>query len=223
MGKELVLLGARDVGTGQELDTSDADVRTKLGVPVWVRTPREFAFDSLEHCIQMAFALSAAEEGFVVVDSQYRRVKVKSPAYVAVHYHATRLSVKPEHLVAVVLDGEQKEFCCYAKPDQVQQLRRCEEVMRATTRDVCTVLHDFITYADRSDSNLKKLKAQYVQFVKQREMDDWFSLFMCLFDKWVEAGFQLRSDQEVWVWLTSSPKCRATWKNRAQFLLDDTS
>jgi hypothetical protein len=57
---------------------------------IGVKHPKEYPLTSLEDCIAAAAALnkgsdSVQQEGFVVVDAQYRRIKIKSPEYVAIH------------------------------------------------------------------------------------------------------------------------------------------
>ena len=48
--------------------------------------PRIFSMKSLDECISVAKELPWDEEGYVVVDGDFNRVKVKSPQYLSVHH-----------------------------------------------------------------------------------------------------------------------------------------
>ena len=48
--------------------------------------PRIFSMKSLDECISVARELPWDEEGYVVVDGDFNRVKVKSPRYLSVHH-----------------------------------------------------------------------------------------------------------------------------------------
>ena len=67
---EIWHIGSRNVKTFEELD-----------VDIGVQKPEEYKFASLKDCIEGAKALSDDEEGYVVVDAFWRRVKVKNPKY----------------------------------------------------------------------------------------------------------------------------------------------
>ncbi len=82
--------GTRNNKTGQE-------IQEDIGLP----EPKEFACKSLEECVAMAGRLNKGktvdEEGYVVVDKDYHRIKVKSPVYVQMH-HLTEKGSKKQYL-----------------------------------------------------------------------------------------------------------------------------
>ena len=75
--------------------------------------PKSYALSSLADCIKAAEALNADKEafddidheGFVVVDRDYHRIKIKSPDYFAVHHMADFVMTK-ERVVSLILEGE---------------------------------------------------------------------------------------------------------------------
>lgn len=73
---ELYHLGTRNNRTGEELDV---DIGTKK--------PKEYSLHTLDDVVKAVLALNASgsvtQEGFVVVDANWHRIKVKSPAYFA--------------------------------------------------------------------------------------------------------------------------------------------
>lgn len=83
-----------------------------------VKRPQYYTFESLEKCILSASVMNfdreddPEEEGYVVVDKDYHRIKVKSPAYVAKHHLVTK-NPSLEDLIRVYLNNENEEFLTY--------------------------------------------------------------------------------------------------------------
>ena len=53
------------------------------------------------------------EEGFVVVDSHWKRVKIKSPAYIAAHYLRNNGVNSKARILEIIEKNEQEEFLTY--------------------------------------------------------------------------------------------------------------
>ena len=77
---DLYFLGCRDNLTFEE--TLPQDHR----LAGFFKTPKVYEFNSFEDCIKAAEELPWDEEGYVVVDKYFHRVKVKSPAWISVHH-----------------------------------------------------------------------------------------------------------------------------------------
>lgn len=71
-------IGTRNNKTGKE-----------LSVDIGIRKPKEYDYSSLDECIKFVEKLETYDgllhEGFVVVDKDYHRVKIKSTSYLAMH------------------------------------------------------------------------------------------------------------------------------------------
>jgi hypothetical protein len=99
------LLGARDNTTLQELTPNMLGLGHKLNTPC----PKSFPLHSIEDCVKAAEALNPLEhEGYVVVDANFNRVKIKSPAYVMLHHAKDSLSKK--RMCEIIRKGEASEF-----------------------------------------------------------------------------------------------------------------
>jgi hypothetical protein len=72
-------LGTRDNVTGRELD-----------IGIGINKPKEYPLHSLEACKKAVTELNKGDfpdaEGFVVVDADWHRIKVKSPEYLVWHH-----------------------------------------------------------------------------------------------------------------------------------------
>jgi hypothetical protein len=101
---QVFLHGVRHLPTMQERDPDDyADL---IGVP----RARRYPLTSLEECLQQAREMDPlAQEGYVVVDRDYNRIKVKSPAYVALH-HAKDGLLSRRAMANVIRRGEADEL-----------------------------------------------------------------------------------------------------------------
>ena len=77
---DMYFLGVRDNTTFQE--------RLPYGhrLSYLFPTPKRYPMKSIDECISAAKDLPWDDEGYVVVDKDFNRVKVKSPSYVAVHH-----------------------------------------------------------------------------------------------------------------------------------------
>lgn len=79
---QLYHIGTRCNETGEELGTGQFSG--------FIMSPKEYPLHSLEDCIEAAMKLNKNDypdnEGFVVVDKDYHRVKVKAPEYLIFHH-----------------------------------------------------------------------------------------------------------------------------------------
>lgn len=80
----IVLHGARNMATGEECNADDL---TWFGEQHNWEVVKSFPISSIGECLAAADALDPiACEGFIVVDAQFNRVKIKSPRYVVLHH-----------------------------------------------------------------------------------------------------------------------------------------
>ncbi|MDR3071918.1 MAG: hypothetical protein LBU41_00305 [Clostridiales Family XIII bacterium] len=94
-------IGARNNTTFEERELN-------IGIP----KPRRFDMHNLDEVIEAAQSLDDNEEGFVIVDGFYQRVKVKSPKYVLLNHMVQGISTE-KHIITLIIENEQKEFLSY--------------------------------------------------------------------------------------------------------------
>ena len=125
---DLYFLGARNKYTGEEFSCAP-DIVGALGLGRF-KIPAHFSLSSLNDCIKAAELKSWDDEGFVVSDAQFNRIKVKSPAYVMAHFMRNNNVVTRKHLIRIVLMNEVEEFLCYAA-DYKDELLKVQKLMKA--------------------------------------------------------------------------------------------
>lgn len=120
---KLYFLGVRSMySSGIEYDPKEWDVAYYFTIP------KRYSLHSLTDVQKAANALPWDQEGYVVCDSQFNRVKIKSPSYVMAHYARNNNTISTERLVQIVLNGEKEEFLIYAS-DYADELHEVEEIM----------------------------------------------------------------------------------------------
>jgi hypothetical protein len=76
------------------------------------KTVKEFPFEDIQGIVRMAEDLNPVEqEGFILVDANFNRVKIKSSQYVRLHHMRDQLT--PAKMVGVVVNAEGDEFLVY--------------------------------------------------------------------------------------------------------------
>ncbi len=102
----LVLLGARVRETGEELSAETA--RIYIANEREIETVRAFPLGGIEDITASFASMSPlAQEGYVVVDAAFRRIKVKHPGYVALHHAKDGMSQRA--FIAIAQSGEVSE------------------------------------------------------------------------------------------------------------------
>lgn len=90
------------IGTRNNLTLQEEDI--ELGI----EKPETHSLHSIDDCVKTAARLPYTEEGYVVTDRAYNRVKVKSPSYVAAHQIICNLSEK--RVFRLITTGEVDRF-----------------------------------------------------------------------------------------------------------------
>lgn len=85
----------------------------EVEVDIGIEKPKQYMLSSLDDCIAMAATFDFTKEGFVVVDKNYHRVKVKSEDYVKAHRMISNNKVSEEKILSLICSGEEEEFLSY--------------------------------------------------------------------------------------------------------------
>jgi hypothetical protein len=87
----------------------------ELEVDIGVKKPKSYSFSNEAEVLDMATHLPFSEEGYVVVDANWNRVKVKGPAYVAIHHLKNNGDINKKRALAIIMLNEHFEFLSYFK------------------------------------------------------------------------------------------------------------
>lgn len=95
-------IGTRNNSTGEELIED-----------IGIEKPKEYTLKSLDDCINAAVKLnqsqdgevhSVKKEGYVVVDGNWNRIKIKSPDYLMLHHLSSNANFSKERIVGLLRD-----------------------------------------------------------------------------------------------------------------------
>jgi hypothetical protein len=96
---EVYHIGTRDNNTFEE---SNDDIG--------IQKPKEYDLYSVTSCLLAVQELPFSEEGYVVVDGHFNRVKIKSPAYVAAHHLKNNGVITMSRIVDMIKINGQDDF-----------------------------------------------------------------------------------------------------------------
>jgi hypothetical protein len=93
------------------IGTRDNSTLKEFECDIGVKKPAVYDCGNITDLIEMASRLRYCEEGYVVKDGTYNRIKVKGPAYVACHYLLQ--GVNDRKLLDLIRKNESAEFLTY--------------------------------------------------------------------------------------------------------------
>ena len=85
----------------------------EVTVDIGVKKPKDYSFSSFEDAVSSSEVLPFDDEGYVVVDAQWNRVKVKSLAYLQVHHLSDNGVVSKKRMLKLIISGEDGELLKY--------------------------------------------------------------------------------------------------------------
>ena len=92
--------------------TRDNNTLKELYMDIGIEKPKEYTLSTIEACVEAAKKLDKYHEGFVVVDSRWRRIKIKSPIYVAIHHLLNNIASE-KRVIDLIVSGEDAEVVSY--------------------------------------------------------------------------------------------------------------
>lgn len=96
-------IGTRNNLSGREIDFD-----------IGIEKPKEYFLKSLDDCLSAAYDLNKSDdglihdvkkEGFVVIDDNWNRIKIKSPDYLMLHRMSSNSNFSKERIIGMIRDG----------------------------------------------------------------------------------------------------------------------
>lgn len=179
----LYYLGCRDRSTDREIRPSEYNPFLDI-----FETPIIYSLKTLADVEEAAKALPWDEEGYVVCDKDYNRVKIKSPEYVKAHHSGLNGNITKERLLDLILENEQAELLIYY-PEYSKKIDDLENKMSDFKSYIKTLLAQInpSSYSDRK-VYAEKVKT-YPPIIQPflfmyKKLDDNFSRLTR--DKWLQ-------------------------------------
>jgi len=187
---KIYLLGIRDNETNEEFFVDRINMHGVDGVleKLWemIPTPKRYKLTSYEDVVKAANELNPdnniLNEGFVVCDDNFNRVKVKSFVYVKAHRLGNGGVVSDLKLIDLVLQGEEDEFLAYV-PSCTERVNKIKTNMLLFRLKIKFIIKELKpeTYNSRKEyaEVVKTYPKHYQQFLfRYDKLDDTFNRLM---------------------------------------------
>lgn len=132
----MYLIGVREISTFTERTPA-----TEVELCKYFETPKQYPLTSLKACLEATDKMGFDEEGFVVVDLNWNRVKIKSPSYVAAHYLKNNGVQSPRRVLELIERNEQSEFLSYF-PEYTDIVNDVKEARDSFMQELVIALSD---------------------------------------------------------------------------------
>ena len=146
-------------------------------------TPKMYSLHSVDECLAAAKALPWDDEGYVVVDQHFNRVKIKSPAWLGVHHLKGENGVMSiRRAIDIVRANEIDEICSYFEEFR-DALVECKDRFCKAVADVECRWIKFLEAEDAGQFSCRKDQALYIQ----KEFKQFSGIAFALLDGKVES------------------------------------
>lgn len=149
-------IGTRHNTTGQEID-----------IDIKIQKPKQYYLNNLDE-IENFLKNNKTQEGFVVIDTNWKRIKVKSPWYIKAHYYANTVLTR-EKIYEMIRSGEEIEFLSYF-PDYKQEFDTVRNEAIKTAEKIIE------TYKHIMEKNLQTRKQIAQEVLKYKYQKILFAL-----------------------------------------------
>lgn len=104
---DLYFIGCRNNTTFEEMKFWEHPFSKKFNVP------KLFSLHNVDECLAATKEMPWDEEGYVVIDANFNRVKIKSPSYLAAHHLCNNHVMSYARAIELVRANEIEEICAY--------------------------------------------------------------------------------------------------------------
>lgn len=171
------------------IGTRNNETLEEMVVDIGVKKPKEYPLHTLDECVDAASKLTFNEEGYVVVDGNWNRVKVKSPAYVAVHHLKGNDGINIKGVLDLIKNNELDEFITY-----FPEYKNAVEDIKGKVDAIISELTDGVDELSRKEYESQK---EFALDVKNRQFSGFYFL-------WRKNGIEPKS----WLWGNETKKIR---------------
>lgn len=154
---ELYYLGARDMITMREDRLKDNSIMAKFGI----KQPKYYAtIHDIDECIRNANEMGKDNEGFVVVDDCYNRIKVKSPEYLRAARLNNNNRITIKRVVEMMREEQLDDFIAYC-PQHEEMVNKVIGALKEMEEECAREWEEVKEFA-------RKEKKEFVRIVKSK-------------------------------------------------------
>ena len=95
------------------IGTRNNNTLKEIEMDIGIKKPKEYFFSSIEDCVEASQKLKPDQEGYVVRDKNFRRVKIKNPVYLLMHKSINNRVITLRRIIDMIKENETSEFLSY--------------------------------------------------------------------------------------------------------------
>jgi len=175
---KVVLIGVRKRDSLKELNYDELKVLSEiLSIELVGSIP--ISINSLEELKLNFLTMPFSEEGYVVIDSEFRRVKMKNPAYLAVH--SLKGKTAEYNILEIVKTNEIEEFGATfpERKEELFKLKKNYDLLTKTLNETWFELKSLIP-KDMNKEGKKEYAYNVFEITKRKSLEQFGGLFFGL-------------------------------------------
>jgi T4 RnlA family RNA ligase len=180
----LNLLTIRNLTTLDELSHDEVtEISKMINIPV----VKEFNLNKdINTLIETFKDMLFYEEGYVVVDNKFRRIKLKNPAYVCVHHLKDKSSFY--NILSIIKNNELEEFISVFKEreDEINELKSGYDLLTNKLYECWDILSKDITIPMTKDER-KQFAVNVFMVCSEHDLNMFTGLFFSLCDNKIDS------------------------------------
>ena len=139
----------------------------------------ELSQNSLDEITKTFEGMPWSEEGYVVVDKDHNRIKIKNPAYVAVHHLKSKTA---EHNILTIVKSNEIEEFAATFPERREELYRLKRNYDSLISKLLTAWMELYEKRPKDDSHEQKKEFAFSVFevAKKYDLEQFTGLFFAL-------------------------------------------
>lgn len=159
-----------------------------------IKTPKEYSLKTLDDCLKATDIMGYDEEGFVVVDDNWNRVKIKSPAYVSIHHLRDNGVVNKRRILDLINHNGQDDYLAMF-PEYTEYFN---EVLSKRYNFINRLIKGYRELREFAQDNIKANRKDFAIWITSNYKDISTFLFNCL-------NIGLENEYELHKWFESLP------------------
>ena len=158
------------------IGTRNNNTLQEMNIDIGIEKPKLYDIHTLQECINTASTMEYNHEGFVVVDANYHRIKIKNPIYVAMHHAVNNHVLTPNRILNIITIGEQEEFLNYF-PEYLDIFKEMCYNINAIKREFEIIINkiqtqNFNTRKEFAEYAKSKPLTQFYFYIKDKEYNN---------------------------------------------------
>jgi hypothetical protein len=180
-----VFLGAR-LKTGQEIGPED--FTTEYPVMRSFKTPKRYELSNMtvEDIQELVNKFDSTQEGLVIQDAEFHRIKIKGSAYLAVHrLKDSNGQLSHEHVLKCIQENTVDDVLGLF-PEYTQKIRSIMNLYKDVSQKLSTAIVKSMSYYDvaKKNEDPKAAKKMYALLVKDEPLSKFY---FKLYQNWTHA------------------------------------